>query len=154
MNPCRCGHLGNGVRPCSCSPAEITRHRARLSGPLLDRIDLFIEVGPWEGAFLTREDAQAPGSGRGSWRTAPRYDDLVRARSLLRIWRRRARHEILAAAAAGFLDQARQPLGLSLRGVMRCIAVATTVAALDDASVVSEDHIREALEFRREVLAG
>ncbi len=55
--------------------------------------------------------------------------------------------------AAGFLDRARQPLGLSLRGVQRCVGVAATVAALDGSQTISQDHVREALEFRQDVLA-
>jgi predicted ATPase with chaperone activity len=58
----------------------------------------------------------------------------------------------LSQTAALFLDGARQPLGLSLRGVERCVAVAATAAALDGARVISADHVREALEFRREAL--
>lgn len=153
MNPCRCGQLGSGVRPCTCTPAEIARHRTRLSGPLLDRIDLFIEVGAWEGAFLTREEAPRPDP-EGGWRAQPQGVDLERARARLATWHGRPRREILGADAAGFLDQVRQPLGLSLRAVERCLAVATTIAALDDASCVTESQIREALEFRREVLGG
>ncbi len=152
MNPCRCGFLGSGIRACTCNPAELSRHRARLSGPLLDRIDLFVEVGAWEGDFLTRRHASDTTGNEGDWRLHPRREDLTQARHQLYRWRGRELAERLTPAAARFLDSARQPLGLSLRGVERCVAVAATVAALDRAATISGDHIREALEFRRETL--
>ncbi|RLA03126.1 MAG: hypothetical protein DRQ54_11195, partial [Gammaproteobacteria bacterium] len=150
MNPCRCGFLGSDVRQCICNPAEISRHRARLSGPLLDRIDIFLEVGAWEGRFLDR--CSTAGAGNGGWRESPRLRDLTAARALLARWRGRSLTARLTAGARRLLDDIRQPLGLSLRGVERCVAVAATVAALDTAAAISEDHVREALEFRRETL--
>jgi len=153
MNPCRCGFLGTDDRTCTCSPGEIGRHRARLSGPLLDRIDLFVEVGAWQGDFLTRKAVCHPRGDQRDWRQDPRRQDLRRAQKQLRIWRRQNLTERLSAGAAGFLDRVRQPLGLSLRGVQRCVGVAATAAALDGMRTISQDHVREALEFRQDVLA-
>ncbi len=152
MNPCRCGFLGSETRACTCNAADIKRHRTRLSGPLLDRIDIFLEVGAWEGAFLTRDMNQKPSPQGDNWRDCPRRSDLVRAGAMLREWRQEPLVGRLSQTAAHFLDGARQPLGLSLRGVERCVAVAATAAALDGAGIISGDHVREALEFRREVL--
>ena len=152
MNPCRCGFLGSDTRACTCNPAEINRHRTRLSGPLLDRIDIFLEVGTWEGAFLTRPEAVEPTTEQGGWRESPRHEDLVRARRQLVVWQQGRLADRLTETAAHFLDGARQPLGLSLRGMERCVAVAATAAALDSAKAISSDHVREALEFRREAL--
>jgi magnesium chelatase family protein len=154
MNPCRCGFLGSTARPCVCSPADLQRHRTRLSGPLLDRIELFVEVGEWEGAFLTRA---RPGNGRpagGDWRHRPCRRDLVRARAQLAGWSPLDLQRRLSPRAAAFLDEVRRPLALSLRGVERCVAVASTVAALDAGAEITLSHVQEALEFRREVLAG
>lgn len=153
MNPCRCGFLGTDERPCTCSAGEIGRHRARLSGPLLDRIDLFLEVGTWQGDFLTRKDVRSAGGDPRDWREDPCRRDLRRAQAQLRTWRGQSLTERLSADAARFLDQARQPLGLSLRGVQRCVSVAATAAALDGAPIIGRDHVREALEFRQDVLA-
>jgi len=152
MNPCRCGFLGSETRACTCKPGEINRHQSRLSGPLLDRIDLFLEVGPWDGDFLVRAPvAKSKATARG-WRHRPCHADLSRARHQLRHWRDRDPKDLLTAEAARFLDGARLPLGLSLRGMERCVAVAATAAALDGAAAITGDHAREALEFRREAL--
>ena len=143
-NPCRCGFHGSATRACRCPPHERARYLGRLSGPLLDRIDLFVEMAAWRGDFAAREAAPA-GTG---WRCAPAPSDLEAARQRLRAW----------AAAGGpprapghdrFLDRAREAFDLSLRAVHRCRDVAATVAALDGCRIVGEEHLREALEFRQ-----
>ena len=152
MNPCRCGFLGSSVRQCHCSPAEIIRHRNRLSGPLLDRIDMFVEVGPWRGDFLRQRPAAESAGSPGNWREQPLIDDLARAHQQLRNRNSEAAYERLTGTAKTFLDEARVPLGLSLRAVERCVVVAETIAALDESELISEGQVREALEFRREVI--
>jgi magnesium chelatase family protein len=142
-NPCRCGYHGSDKRPCRCQPQERARYLGRLSGPLLDRFDLFVEMASWRGAFA--EAPPAPSG--GGWRVAPAVADLEAARERLEQWRagggppRSAGHD-------RFLDRARGTLDLSLRAVHRCRDVAATVAALDGNREVDEGHLREALEFR------
>ncbi len=152
MNPCRCGFLGSEIRSCSCNPTDLNRHRARLSGPLLDRIDLFLEVSTWEGDFLAHSAGLGPAETKRGWRYSPRQQDLTRARQQLQEWRDRDLKGLLTTEAAKFLDATRRPLGLSLRAMERCVVVAATVAALDGATAITGGHAREALEFRREVL--
>jgi len=141
MNPCRCGFHGHGSRACACTPGVRARYLARLSGPLLDRFDLFVEVNDWDGAFLTRTaGAHAKvdgwrgghlGSGKGPRPgQAPTVDPEARQ----------------------LLDRVRQETGLSLRGVGRSLRVAQVIAALDGDPSVTRGHILEALEFRRETL--
>ena len=156
MNPCRCGFLGSSLRTCRCSPADRSRYLSRLSGPLLDRFDLFVEVGPWEGKFLTRKtpgDRDGPGTDGvpGEWRVCPTEEILISARQRLSAWRHSDVRKFLAPEAARFLDDSRLPLGLSLRGVKRCLSVARTLAALDQRDQVGKSQVREALEFRREI---
>ncbi len=150
MNPCRCGYLGSGVRPCQCTPGELARHRNRISGPLLDRFDIFVEVGEWEGAFLRRSPTPPRGIQNDphiNWREQPTMPHIVAAR------RRLADTPPQLSVAAGHaLDELRIPLGMSLRGIKRCVSVAGTVAALDQTPEISPAQIRETLEFRREVL--
>jgi magnesium chelatase family protein len=150
MNPCRCGFRGSTLKTCRCTPAERVRYLSRLSGPLLDRFHLFVEVGPWQGNFLTRNRTSPP-SQPPSWRQNPRQVDLDTARRRLAQWRHETDRKLLTAEAARFLDDARLPLGLSLRGVLRCLAVARTVAALDGQDRIDLKMVREALEFRREM---
>ncbi|MBK9777066.1 MAG: YifB family Mg chelatase-like AAA ATPase [bacterium] len=146
-NPCRCGYHGSSVRTCRCPPRERTRYLGRLSGPLLDRIDLFAEMSVWRGAF----SAPAPAPVGAGWREIPTWEVMVEARRRLVAWSREAGAP-QAAGNGAFMDEARRALGLSLRAVVRCQAVAATVAALDAVDVVEESHLREALEFRRELL--
>ena len=154
MNPCRCGFLGSGVRPCQCTPAEIQRHRLRLSGPLLDRIDLFVEMTGWEGTFIEggRGPSRQWAGGDTDWRRHPCHGDLVRARGILAETGPRPPRSRLTPAAARFLEASRLPLALSLRAITRCEAVAATAAALDGHEQIGVDHVRDALAFRREAL--
>ena len=156
MNPCRCGYLGSGIRACRCTANDRSRYLSRLSGPLLDRIDLFVEVGPWQGRFLTDpEETEAMDSpaalGPAAWRDQPTWEDLTAARGRLVAWRNRSDRDLLDPEAARFLDDSRLPLGLSLRAVKRCLAVGRTLAALDGARRIGKVQVAEALEFRREI---
>jgi len=156
MNPCRCGYLGSTLRPCRCTAGDRSRYLSRLSGPLLDRFHLFVEVGQWQGRFLTRKREENPAgpSAEGvspSWRERPSTKDLAAARWRLSGWRNRSDRDLLTAGAAGFLDDSRLPLGLSLRGVKRCLSVARTLAALDRRDRIGRTQVQEALEFRREI---
>jgi len=156
MNPCRCGYLGSTHRSCRCSARDRSRYLSRLSGPFLDRFHLFVEVGQWQGRFLTGKKRGNPdGSGvradRPSWRERPSQEDLTAARRVLSKWRNRVDRDLLTADAAGFLDDSRLPLGLSLRGVKRCLSVARTLAALDRRDYIGRAEVQEALEFRREI---
>jgi magnesium chelatase family protein len=150
MNPCRCGYRGSTLKTCRCTPGERARYLSRLSGPLLDRFHLFVEVGPWQGKFLTKK--MAARSEVSAWRTHPTRADLTAARGRLAGWRKKSDRELLTAGAAQFLDDSRLPLGLSLRGVKRCLAVARTLAALDGQQRIGRQEVQEALEFRREMV--
>lgn len=156
MNPCRCGYLGSNLRTCRCTPAARSRYLSRLSGPLLDRFDLFVEVGPWQGKFLTRKrpakrGGPAPEGGPAAWRESPTEEILVSARRRISSWREADVRKFLAPEAAVFLDETREPLGLSLRGVKRCLSVAMTLAALDQKDQIGRLQVQEALDFRREI---
>jgi magnesium chelatase family protein len=158
MNPCRCGYLGSTVRACRCTPGDRSRYLSRMSGPLLDRFHLFVEVGQWQGKFLTgnKREILSGRGGEGSlrfWRENPSTEDLTAARRCLAGWKNRSDRDMLTAGAAGFLDDSRVPLGLSLRGVKRCVSVARTLAALDRRQRIGKAQVQEALEFRREIPA-
>jgi magnesium chelatase family protein len=160
MNPCRCGFLGSRRRPCRCSPAALALYRGRLSGPLLDRIDLFVEMV--ESPPVLLQDGRAPSAGEGEgWpallRRIRQARDLLRDRpdsmldsdpeTLARAWG-------LDGTALRCLEEARVGLGLSIRGVLRCARVARTAAALDGRAQVARADVLEALTFRLETLPG
>ncbi len=149
MNPCRCGFLGSEIKPCRCTLAERRRYLSRLSGPLLDRFDLFVQVGSWEGEFLQEGDQLEVCPPGRTWRelvTTGCWADLQgqgHHKSTLKISTQAKRH----------LNLIRKPLGLSLRSVHSCLRIATTMARLDHSKAVEKAHVLEALEFRLENLA-
>jgi magnesium chelatase family protein len=153
MNPCPCGHLGDTHRPCSCTPGRVHSYRARISGPLLDRIDLQVEVP----ALSYAELSGAPGEA-----TTP-----VRARVVAARDRQAARAAATGALANADLDAARlratvrleaaavdllaaavDRLGLTGRSHDRLLKVAQTIADLAGAARVGAGHLAEALQFR------
>jgi magnesium chelatase family protein len=150
-NPCRCGNLGAVGRACRCSPGDRRRYLGRLSGPLLDRFDLFLEVGSWAGTLPAEvhggREATAARRGAG-WRETARWSELAAAQTRLQ------EQAEFDGGAARTLDDLGRRLGLSLRSVIRCGRVARTIAALDRAARVKADHVQEALEFRKQAVAA
>jgi len=150
-NPCPCGFDGDPVRRCSCPPGRAEAYRARLSGPVADRIDLRVEVPRLERDELLGEAPAEPSA-------------AVRARVAAAAEVRRARGQAasnaglgpaaarrsaaLDAAARGLMARAVDRLGLSARGHDRVLRVARTVADLAGAERVGSQHLAEALGFR------
>jgi len=150
MNPCPCGFLGDARRPCRCTPRQIDLYRARISGPLLDRIDLQCEVPavPWG-------DLQGP-SGEDSRTVAGRVAD-ARARQAHRqglVTNAELSGDQLRTAAepdeAGrrLLARAMETLALGARAHDRILRVARTLADLEGAGTVAGGHVAEALQLR------
>lgn len=153
-NPCPCGYLGHPTRACTCPPSALDRYRARLSGPLIDRIDLRIWIQPVAPEVLVR----GPGG-------EPSCD--VRARVVKARDRQRSRligtgltcnaeltgeplrqHTAPTAEAAELLETAIRAQGLSARGWSRILKVARTIADLDGLEQVDTAHVLEASSYR------
>jgi magnesium chelatase family protein len=154
MNPCPCGRLGDttpGAPSCRCTPDGVARYRARLSGPLLDRIDLQVTVtAPPPHAVLGLPDGE-PSAAVAERVAAARRRQLDRQHECNA---RRAPGAGDAAvraepAALQFLRQAAERLGWSARGLHRTLKVARTIADLADADTVAIAHMAEAVQFRR-----
>lgn len=151
MNPCPCGHLGDPRASCRCTAEQVQRYRARLSGPLLDRIDLHVEV-PRLPRALARVDA-APGEASAA--VAARVT-AARARMLARQGVPNARldqtglraHCTLDADGQHLLDAASEKLGLSARASHRCLKVARSIADLAGEARLGAAHLAEALGYR------
>ena len=151
MNPCPCGRAGGPG--CDCKPAQVERYRARLSGPLLDRLDIRVTLGAVGEADLAEHRRRVPCD------DAPLRARVRAARE--RQWRRQGcLNAALPAAgleerlglsmgAQRLLAAARGPLALSLRARHRCLRVARSLADLADAETVDETHLAEALALRR-----
>ena len=151
MNPCPCGFFGAGGRPCRCPPASVARYRARISGPLLDRMDIHLTVRP-----VTSGDVLGKASGESSAAVQAR---VVRARAL-RDERFRAagarqsgadgigRPASLGSPFRSLVAWAMDSLGMSARGVTRAFRVARTIADLAESAEIEPSHLEEAIQFR------
>ncbi len=151
MNPCPCGYLGSSLRACRCSPDQVSRYQGKLSGPLLDRIDLHVEVGALAAEELL---GAAPGESTASIRqrvVAARERATARQGSSNQVLQGKAIDAQcqLDDAAAKFLNTAAARLGWSGRSIHRCLKVARTIADLAGAQSVQLTHVAEAVQYRR-----
>jgi magnesium chelatase family protein len=149
MNPCTCGFLGDSGRECRCTPAMIQRYLGKISGPLLDRIDIHVEV-PAVAYKELRESACAESSAEIRVRVQ-RARACQQARGFYnsRIPSRLVRkHCALDEAGERTLEMAVRRMGLSARAHDRILKVARTVADLDGSETVSAKHIAEAVQYR------
>lgn len=153
MNPCPCGHLGDAR--CRCTQEQVQRYRARLSGPLLDRIDMHIEV-PALSREVLRTETRADTPTETSAMVRERVE-AARARQVARNGgpncalhgRAMEQHCYLGIEEGRLMDQAMQRLGLSARAYHRILRVARTVADLNGADEIRVPHLSEALAYRR-----
>jgi magnesium chelatase family protein len=156
MNPCKCGYWGDTQRPCTCSPHERTRYLARISGPLLDRLDLVVGV-----PRLSVEELSRAQEGENSAKVKERVQG-ARVQMLERQGGRNSalqgaalrEHTQLTPSARGFLEAAAKQLQLTGRGFDRVLRVARTVADLAGSSSVHEMHLAEAVAYRPRELMG
>ena len=151
MNPCPCGHLGSPLHACRCTPDGVARYQGRISGPLLDRIDVQVEVP----AVAPEALASAP-DGEASHVIAQRVA-VARDRALARQGDLNAaltgesldRHCALDAAGTQFLRTAAARLGWSARGFHRVLRVARSIADLAGSDAIAISHLAEAIQYRR-----
>ncbi len=151
MNPCPCGYLGSATRRCRCTPDQISRYQSKLSGPLLDRIDLHIEVP----SLPAHELLHAP-PGESTQAIAARSAQ-ARERAMARQACVNAHLQgqaidaqaHLSDKAAALLQKAAAQLGWSGRSVHRSLKVARTIADLAGSVTVEAQHMAEAVQYRR-----
>jgi len=151
MNPCPCGYLGHFNGRCRCTPDQVARYRGRISGPLLDRIDIHLEV-----PAVPQEDLLRQSAGEAS--------DAVRARVAaahqVQIQRQKKTNSCLGtreidrwcrpqAAAESLLRQAISRLGLSARAYHRVLKLARTIADVAGAETIAVAHVAEAIQYRK-----
>lgn len=155
MNPCPCGNFGNPNHECSCAPQQIQRYMAKISGPLLDRIDIHVDVRPVKYDELS--------SARQGERSEQVRERVVRAREIQkrRFARRKGIHKnadmttqdlrkycALDADGEKLMKQAMTVMGFSARAFDRILKVARTIADLDDRDAILPQHVSEAIQYR------
>lgn len=154
MNPCRCGFLGSKLKECTCTTVAVQKYRARVSGPLLDRIDIQIEVPPVPFGELT-----AASEGESSEKIRTR---VLRAREIQKkrfgeskihanaqmTGRLLRKHASIDADGAKLLEKAVERLSLSARAYDRILKVARTVADLEGVAQIKTQHLAEAIHYR------
>ncbi|HQR51484.1 MAG TPA: YifB family Mg chelatase-like AAA ATPase [Methylophilaceae bacterium] len=151
MNPCPCGYLGHHNNKCRCTPDQVARYRARISGPLLDRIDLHIEV-----PALREDEMTAAADGEASTHIRTRVE-AARQIQTTRQGKPNAQLGSLEVdeycapdeTGAALLKQAIARLNLSARAYHRILKVARTIADLAGSTAVKSIHIAEAIQYRR-----
>ena len=155
MNPCPCGYLGSDVRRCKCTPGQIERYISKISGPLVDRIDIHIDVGAVSFSKLRSKSNQLDSN---AMRT-----DVIKAREIqkerfasaktlvnARMTHKQVRNRCkLDSPSEMILRQAMTEFGLSARAHDKICKVARTIADLANAEEIAPEHIAEAVSYRR-----
>ncbi len=154
MNPCPCGYYSDPVKECVCTPREVARYKRRISGPLLDRIDLFIEV-----PRVDYEKLVAPSEGESSDGVRQRVNKATQIQrnrfdgtgtltnaemGPVEVWKFCKPDE----SATGLLQAAMKQMHLSARGFHRVLKLSRTIADLAGAETVGITHLAEALQYR------
>ncbi len=153
-NPCPCGHLGDYRKPCRCTPAQIARYRSRFSGPLLDRIDMHVELpavkvsdmglareGPSSAEIRAKVEAARERQRRRFEGSGVSCNARMSTEQLRR-WC------ALSAEGESLLRRAMESLGLSARAWSRILKLARTIADLEGSEDISLSHLAEAVQYR------
>jgi magnesium chelatase family protein len=154
MNPCPCGHFGDSHKACRCTPQQIRQYQSRISGPLMDRIDIHIEV-----PAVRYRDLKGKHSAESS-RTIKRRIETARSRQKDRFGnndtfcnarmtdKQIRQHCIIDEDSQRLLEMAIDKLGLSARAYSRILKVARTIADLEENEQISASHVAEAIQYR------
>ena len=157
MNPCRCGYFGHPSRKCTCKEGDVRRYISRISGPMLDRMDIQIELPSLSYDEISAHDEKAESS-------AVIRERVIKAREFARARMEKSGKKIFCNAqldaagihefctpdpsAAALLKSAYDRMGLSARGYDRLLRVARTIADLDGSELIKASHIAEAIQLR------
>ncbi len=159
MNPCPCGYLGHPTRECACSPLQVHKYRAKISGPILDRIDLQVQLSAvkyadWEA--MPRGEPTAAIAGRvlkAMDIQRKRFKGGVKANAFMAGAELR-RHCSLPSGASAVLETAMNKLGFSARSLDKILKISRTIADLEGVPEIKKEHIIEAVQYRMLDKAG
>jgi magnesium chelatase family protein len=155
MNPCRCGYYGHPTKPCQCNFQEIKKYRSKLSGPIIDRIDIHLEVPPVEFKDLMKEPI------KNSLDSKTIQERVIKARKIqekrygspLKVNARLKPKEIkkyciLEPKAQDFLEKVANKFNFSARALHKILKVSRTIADLEESEIILKQHIAEAVQYR------
>ena len=154
MNPCPCGYLGDPHHQCTCSPSQIHRYRHRVSGPLLDRIDIHVEVPAVPYKELSKDFCGEPSANISKRIQNAREIQVERFKkdNIYSNAKMRSKHIkkycALKPEAQSILEAAMHKLGLSARAYTRILKVSRTIADLAESEQINAEHISEAIQYR------
>ena len=154
MNPCPCGFLGDLRKECVCTPAQVMAYRGKLSGPLLDRIDIhcdvpsvrFKEISSMDGGETSREVRTRVNMARETQKE--RFRDAEIFSNSQMTGNDMKRHCSLSSGSRRLLETAVERLGLSARAYTRILKVSRTIADLEAEEEISQHHVAEAVQYR------
>lgn len=156
MNPCKCGYYGHPKKPCQCTFNEIKKYQSKISGPILDRIDLQVEVMPIEVKEVLSQSVKSSNEDSKSIRERviqarafqqKRYGNPLKLNGSLKP-KEIKKFCKFEHGAETFLEKAMQKLHLSTRGIHKVLKIARTIADLENCEVIKKQHLAEALQYR------
>lgn len=154
QNPCPCGYLGSNYKDCICTPTQIVKYQKKISGPLLDRIDIFVEVPRVKVEKLSGEKVAEPSSEIKKRVSSAREKQILRfANKKLKSNAEMSSRDVkelcqLDAEATNLIKLATAKLGLSARAYFRVLKLARTIADIDGEENIKSKHLAEALQYR------
>ena len=154
MNPCPCGYWGDTRRSCTCTGSQIHRYRSRISGPLLDRIDIHVEVPPVTIRELSMDREEEPSNTirKRVMRARQSQEERFKEKKIYANGQMNARmikkYCLLTENGKNLLEKAVEKFGLSPRAYHRIIRVARTIADMDNGDHIAESHVAEAIQYR------
>lgn len=159
MNPCPCGNLGSKQKACICKPSDIDRYKRRLSGPIMDRIDIWVSVGNIDYKKLSSESTGESSEAIRNRVIQAREKQKARFKKVGRKISTNSEMSVkdlssmikLSKEVRDILDSSAETLGLSARAYHRVIKIARTIADLDQSEEINQNHILEAIQYRPKV---